>query len=106
MIELISKFNRSCEQHRNIFDSYFEFVVMISVVGVDNGSVQVLLSVLVAQDAVALLVCLQEHMIDSFPGIFIGVVFFLDCWWRLYALWPFLWLVSPAWDAVELTLRG
>jgi hypothetical protein len=43
-------------QQRNIFGSYFEFVVMISVVGVDNGSVQSLLSVLVARDAVALLV--------------------------------------------------
>ena len=42
-------------QQRNIFGSYFEFVVMISV-GVDNGSVQILLSVLVARDAVALLV--------------------------------------------------
>ena len=43
-------------QHCNIFGSYFEFVVMIFVAGVDNGSVQVLLSVLVARDAVALLV--------------------------------------------------
>jgi hypothetical protein len=43
-------------QQRNIFGSYFEFVVMIFVAGVDNGSVQVLLSVLVARDAVALLV--------------------------------------------------
>jgi hypothetical protein len=44
-------------QQRNIFGSYFEFVAMISqaVVGVDNGSVQVLLSVLVARDAVALM---------------------------------------------------
>ncbi len=39
-----------------IFGSYFEFVVMIFVAGVDNGSVQVLLSVLAARDAVALLV--------------------------------------------------
>ena len=38
-------------QHCNIFGSYFEFVVMIFVAGVDNGSVQVLLSVLVARDA-------------------------------------------------------
>ena len=43
-------------QQHNIFGSYSEFVVMISVVGVDNGSVQGLLSVLVARDAVALLV--------------------------------------------------
>ena len=43
-------------KHCNIFSSYFEFVVMIFVAGVDNGSVQVLLSVLVARDAVALLV--------------------------------------------------
>jgi hypothetical protein len=43
-------------QHCYIFGSYFEFVVMIFVAGVDNGSVQVLLSVLVARDAVALLV--------------------------------------------------
>ena len=35
---------------RNIFGSYLEFVVMISVVEVDNGSVQGLLLVLVAQD--------------------------------------------------------
>jgi hypothetical protein len=25
--------------------------------------------------------------------------------WHLYALRPFIWLVSPAWDAVELTLQ-
>ena len=93
-------------QHRNIFGSYFEFVVMISVVGVDNGSVQFLLSVLVARDAVALLVWLQDQMINSFPGILTGVVFLLDCWGQLYALCPFIWLVSPAWDAVELTLQG
>ena len=43
-------------QHCKIFGFYFEFVVMIFVAGVDNGSVQVLLSVLVARDAVALLV--------------------------------------------------
>jgi len=43
-------------QQRDIFGSFFEFVDMISVVGVDNGSVQVLLSVLVARDDVALLV--------------------------------------------------
>jgi hypothetical protein len=43
-------------QHCYIFGSYFEFVVMIFVAGVDNGYVQVLLSVLVARDAVALLV--------------------------------------------------
>ena len=43
-------------QHYNIFGSYFEFVVMIFVAGVDNGSVQVLLSLLVARDAVASLV--------------------------------------------------
>jgi hypothetical protein len=43
-------------QQHNILGFYFEFVVMISVVGVDNGSVQVLLSVLVARDAVAWLV--------------------------------------------------
>jgi hypothetical protein len=43
-------------QQRNILGSYFEFVIMISVVVVDNGSVQILLSVLVARDAVALLV--------------------------------------------------
>ena len=43
-------------QHSFIFGSYFEFVVMIFVAGVDSGSVQVLLSVLVARDAVALLV--------------------------------------------------
>ena len=42
-------------QQRNIFGSYFEFVVMISVAGVDDGSVQILLSVLVARDAVAAL---------------------------------------------------
>ena len=47
-------------QQRNIFGSYFEFVVMISVVGVDNGSVQILLSVLVARDAVALLVFIRR----------------------------------------------
>ena len=35
-------------QQRNIFGSYFDFMVIISVVGVDNGYVQVLLSVLVA----------------------------------------------------------
>ena len=92
-------------QQRNIFGSNFEFVVMISVVGVDNGSVQIMLSVLNARDAVTLLVRLQDQMINSFPGIFTGVVFLLDCWWRLYALCPFLWLVSPAWDAVELTLQ-
>ncbi len=43
-------------KQRNIFGSYFEFVIIFSVVGVDYGSVQVLLSVLVARDAVALLV--------------------------------------------------
>ena len=43
-------------QQRNTFGSDFEFVVMISVAGVDNGSEQVLLSVLVARDAVELLV--------------------------------------------------
>jgi hypothetical protein len=43
-------------QQRNIFGSYFEFVVMISAVGVDNASLQVLLSVLVARDAGSLLV--------------------------------------------------
>jgi hypothetical protein len=39
-----------------MFGSYFEFVVMIFVAGVDNGSVQALLSVPIARDAVALLV--------------------------------------------------
>ena len=43
-------------QHCKIFGFYFEFVVMIFVAGVNNGSVQVLRSVLVAGDAVALLV--------------------------------------------------
>ena len=47
-------------QQRTIFGSCFEFVVMISVVGVDNGSVQILLSVLVARDAVALLVLIRR----------------------------------------------
>ena len=93
-------------QQHNIFGSYFEFVVMISVVGVDNGSVQVLLSLLVARDAVALLFWWQGLMINSISGIFTGVDFLLDCWLRLYLMCPFIWLVSPAWDAVELTLRG
>ncbi len=79
---------------------------MIFVAGVDNGSVQVLLSVLVARDAVALLVSLRVPMISSVSGIYTGVVFLLDRWWRLFVLCPFLWLVSPAWDAVDLTLRG
>jgi hypothetical protein len=44
-------------------------------------------------------------MINSVSGIFTGVVFLLDFLWHLYALRPFIWLVSPAWDAVELTLQ-
>ncbi len=91
---------------RNIFGFYFEFEVMISVVGVDNGSVQVLPSVLVARDDVALLVWWQDLMNNSVSGIFTRVVFLLDRWWRLYVLCPFIWLIAPAWDAVELTLRG
>ena len=107
MIKSISEFISSCEPTLiYIFGFYFEFVVMIFVAGVDNGSVQVLLSVLVARDAVALLVWLRVPMINSVPGIFTGVVFLLDGWWRLYVLCTFLWSVSPAWDAVELTLRG
>ena len=88
-----------------MFGFYFEFVVMIFVAGVDNGSVQVLLSVLVARDAVALLVLLRVPMINLVSGIFTGVVFLFDRWWRLYVLCTFLWSVFPAWDAVELTLR-
>ena len=48
-------------QQRDIFGSYFEFVVMISVVGVDNGSVRILLSVLVARDAAVLLHCWFDY---------------------------------------------
>ncbi len=44
-------------------------------------------------------------MINFFPGISTGVVFLLDCWRRLYELCPFIWLVSPDGDAVELTLQ-
>ena len=30
----------------------------------------------------------------------------LDHWFLLYVLCPFIWLVSPVWDAAKLTLRG
>ena len=60
---------------------------------------------LVARDAVALLVLLRVPMINLVSGIFTGVVFLFDRWWRLYVLCTFLWSVFPAWDAVELTLR-
>jgi hypothetical protein len=56
MIELIFNFNSYCEPTAQYIWFLLEFVVMISVVGVDNGSVQILLSVLVARYAVALLV--------------------------------------------------
>jgi hypothetical protein len=47
------------DHQRNIFGIYFEFgvmAVMRFVAGVENGSMQVLLSVLVIGDAVAMLV--------------------------------------------------
>jgi hypothetical protein len=45
-------------------------------------------------------------MINSTSGIFTEEVFLLDRWWWVYVMCPFIWLVSPAWDAVELTLRS
>jgi hypothetical protein len=45
-------------------------------------------------------------MINSISEIFTGVAYLLDHWFLLYVLCPFIWLVSPAWDAAKLTLRG
>ncbi len=87
-----------------------------------NSSLQVMLllslSVLVAQDAVALQVWLRDHVIDLIAGIFTGVDLLLGCWLAVSGcgcMWyPHLFgwslrlgmLLNSPWEVDNISVRG
>ncbi len=74
---------------------------MIFVVNIDDGSVQVLFFSAI-RDGVALLIMKPDYQLDfwnlHWSNFLVESLVVVEC--------EFIWLVSPAWDAVELTLQG